>query len=172
MALCVRKVDRKHNWHDPRWDEPWLGINDLRADALRDLQTEENKLSIWEMNDDIPLSRVLAAVAASREFVAKLDFIVFEFGILDELKMERERVSGNTHDVGVNDRHIDLIHLSARKLSEFGARIRAAGKADRYYPKSVAPLIQDSVDRGFIDWNALEPRVAEKIQAQRPAGGR
>jgi hypothetical protein len=168
MALCLRKLDRKLPWGDPLGDEPWLAANDLRADALRDLETEENKLSIWELSEEIPQSRILAALAAMREHAAKVDFIVFDFAILDELKIARERAGGNTLDAGVNDRHLDLIQLTARKLSDFGARIRAARRAERYYPKQVVPLIQNSVDRGFIDWRLLKPGVAKEIRAPRP----
>lgn len=164
MALCLRKLDRKAKWADPQSDEPWLGANDLRADALRDLETEENKLSIWEVNEEIPLPRILAALAALRDYVGKLEFIVFDSAVLDELGIVREHANGNTHDGGVNSRHIDLIQLTARKLSDFGARIRAAQKVERYLPKQVVPLIQDSVDRGYIQWNLLKPDVAEKIR--------
>jgi hypothetical protein len=167
MSLCLRKLDRKSKWDDPHGSEPWLGAKDLRADALSDLQTEENKLSVWQLNEEIPLPRILAALAALRDQAVKLDFIVFDSAILDELDIARDHANGNTHDAGVNGRHIDLVQLNARKLSDFGARIRSARKVERYFPKQVVPLIQESVDRGFIDWGLLKPGIAEKIRARR-----
>jgi hypothetical protein len=164
MALCVRKLDRKREWDDPRKDEPWLGANDLRADALRDLTTEGNKLSIWKITEELPLPRILAALAAKRENLVKLEFILFDFAVLGELGIAHEQVNGDTHDSVVNGCHIDLIQLTARKVSEFGARIRAARKPERYLDQKVAPLIQASVDSGFIEWNLLKPNVAAKIK--------
>jgi hypothetical protein len=165
MALCVRKLDRKQKWDDPQKSEPWLGAYDLRADALRDLETERNRLSVYEVSEEISLPRILAALAAKRHHASILDFIVFDSAILDELAIAHERVKGDTHDAGVNACHIDLIQLTAKKLSDFGGRIRAARKAERHLDKKVVLLIQDSVDRGFIDCNQLKPGLAAKIRA-------
>lgn len=165
MALCLRKLDRKIEWDDPREDELWLGVNDLRADALGDLTTENNSLSIWEVSEEIPAERILAALAAKRDNVAKLDFIRFDSAILDELGIVRERANGNTHDARVNSCHLNLIQLTASKLSTFGARMRASRKAERYQDKKVVGLIQDSVDKGFIDRNQLKPNLAARIRA-------
>lgn len=165
MALCVRKLDRKVTWDDPRKDEPWLGPNDLRADALSDLLTDANKLSVWVERDEVSLRRILAAVAAKRDLLVKLDFIVFDFAILGQIGIEHEQVAGDTQDSVVNACHVDLVQLTAEKLSNFGSRIRAARKAERYQHKTVAQLIQDSLDRGFIDRNLLKPAVAAKMRA-------
>lgn len=105
MVLCVRKLDGKRDWEDPRKDEPWLGKNDLRADALRDLTTEGNKLSIYEVSEGVPIPRILAALAARRDNAVKLDFIVFALAVLDEIGIAYQRVSGDTHDDAVNTCH-------------------------------------------------------------------
>ena len=78
MAIFLRKIDARSLWQNPLPGEGWLGDRDLRADALRDLRTDENKLSIFEVNeeDGIPVKRIVAAIAAKRDFLAKVDFIL------------------------------------------------------------------------------------------------
>lgn len=165
MARFVRKLDYRRLWENPRQEEAWLDIQDLRADALRDLATEDNKLSIYEVDEaeEVSLPRILAALAAKRDNVAKLDFVHFDFAIVGELGMAHERVPGDTFDAAVNARHLDLVQLTAKRLADFGARIRAAGKVERYQDKTVERLIRDSIDRGFLDPTRFKPGVARRI---------
>lgn len=165
MTFCVRRIDSRRLWDDPLPDEGWLGDRELRADALRDLTTEENKLSIWEVDDEsgTSLSRILAAIAAGRQHLAKLDFVLFEFTVVSELEIACERAEGDTFDAGVNARHLHLMQLTAGNLAEFGARIRADGQIKRYPDKKVAQLIRESISRRFIDPARLNPSLARRV---------
>jgi hypothetical protein len=165
MAWCVRKLDYRRLLEDPREEEAWLTNGDLRADALRDLTTDDNKLSIYEVDDagGVSLDRILAALAARRDNIAKLDFVLFDFTILGDVELAYERVPGDTFDSAVNDRHIDLVQLTARKLAEFGSRIRVQGFLERYQDKAVLGLIRGSVDQGFLEATSLKPGVAKRL---------
>ena len=165
MGLCVRKIDYKRLWDAPEKDETWLTVSDLRADALRDLPTENNRLSIYEIDgqNGVPLPRVLAALAARRQYLAKLDFIVFDSKVLDELKIDMDKAAGITYDAAVNGCHFDLIKLTAQKLAQFGARIRETGNIDRYSDKKVKGLINDAVRQQFMDAKQFSPELAKKL---------
>jgi hypothetical protein len=166
MPWCVRKLGSKTLWDDPTPEEAdWLSPNDLRADALRDLETEQNTLSIFEVDEGsgISASRILAAMAARCSNLAKADFVVFDSAIFGELGIALERVEGETFDAGVNARHMNLVQLTAGKLADFGSRIRSGGDKKRYTKKDVRELIRDSVARGFIDASQLTPDVRKHI---------
>lgn len=164
MATCLRKIERKREWEDPRNEEPWLKMDDLRADALRDLETDSNSLSVYEISDEVPVQRIIAALAATRDRLVKVDFILFDSTILNDLNIAHEKVPGNTPDAAVNSCHVDLVQLTAHKLSEFGARIRAGGGATRRLPKEVGRLLKESIDQGFIDRISLKPGVADHLR--------
>ena len=165
MAIFLRKIDARSLWQNPLPGEGWLGDRDLRADALRDLRTDENKLSIFEVNeeDGIPVKRIVAAIAAKRDFLAKVDFILFESDLLGNLDISSEKVAGDTLDPAVNASHIDLVCLTAAKLAEFGGRIRVDGKIERRAEKQVIALIKESLAQGFIDPGHLKPDVAKHV---------
>lgn len=165
MTLCVRRIDSRRLWDAPTPEETWLANDALRADALRDLLTEENRLSVWAVDEGsgVPLSRILAAIAAKRENLAKLDFILFESVVLEDLEIASEKIAGDTFDNGVNSCHLDMVHLSAKKLSEFGARIRSAGQVKRYADKAVGKLIRESIEREFISLAQLKPGLAKRV---------
>lgn len=165
MAIFLRKIDARSLWHNPLPGEDWLGERDLRADALRDLRTDENKLSIFEVNEEagISVTRIVAAIAAKRDFLAKLDFILFESDLLQNLDISSKKVDGDTLDPAVNASHIDLVRLTAAKLAKFGARIRVDGKIERRAEKQVVRLIKESLAQGFINPGDLKPGVAKHV---------
>src|SRR5436190_23422883 len=101
MALCLRKLDRKRDWDDPRSDEQWLAVNDLRADALRDLETEGDKLSIYRVSEQVSVQRILAALGANRDYFTKMDYILFDFAVVGDLAIAYEEVRGDTLDTAV-----------------------------------------------------------------------
>lgn len=71
--------------------------------------------------------------------------------------------AGVTHDAGVNAQHLDLIQLTAKKLTELGARIRVVGTIDRRSRKDLASLIGQSVAHGFVNPNQLAPDIRKHV---------
>lgn len=75
MAFILRKLDRKASFYLP----DWLDEDDAQADALSSLRTKDNRLSVWRIDDDRGnLRRVVAALAAGRDFLDKLDYAVID----------------------------------------------------------------------------------------------
>jgi hypothetical protein len=72
-----------------RWDVPedaeWLSEDDIPADPLGDFaNTTCNSLSVWLVNEDkANFTRVVTAMAASRERIDKLDYVLFREELLD-----------------------------------------------------------------------------------------
>jgi hypothetical protein len=75
MPLILRKI-RKARWYQyDRSDFPWLLEEDIPADPLGDLATNDNELSVWQINDDKSnLPRVAAALAANCDDISNLDY--------------------------------------------------------------------------------------------------
>jgi hypothetical protein len=60
-----------------------MGAGDAPADALSDLRTENNALSVWIIESDhASLNMALAALASNREKFDKLDYTLIDEGIL------------------------------------------------------------------------------------------
>lgn len=170
MANAFRKIDYKAFWNKTPVDDEqgWFGDGQLRADALVDLRTTTNRLSIYFLDQDPPVSldRIIGAVAANRggSFISKIDYVLFDTGILADLAIEIDAQPGTTLDNAVNACHCDLVHLTAGKLSALGARMQWTGRIVRIQDRQVGRLINQSLDVGFIDKAKLAPELVTKLK--------
>lgn len=164
--VVIRKVD-----HRPLWDrsappvEPWLRPEDLAADALQELRTTKNRLSVYIITsaEAAHLDRLLAAMAASRNVLDKLDYAAFDANLLNDLQIKVEPTLGETPDEEVNKWHSDLVELTACKLANLGLAIRRHATVGRKYPKDILGLIRQGVRLSQIDHARLNHNLASKI---------
>lgn len=97
MGFLLREIKR------PRWlkreELPWLAEGELQADVLADLKTNDNRLSVWSIDDQkLNLDRVIAAVAVTRDHIEKLDYALFQDDTLSALSIQIEPTKGTTPD--------------------------------------------------------------------------
>src|SRR6266540_1470677 len=155
MATVLRKIDHKHLWNKkPEGDfASWLQEGELPADALQDIQTDSNRLSVFLLEDGAPatLERVVGALAAKRHFLAKFDYVLFNPALLAELGIEWEATLGDTLDGEVNACHRDLVKMTATKLSAFGTTLIRKGNVERKSIQQAGKCISDSIQAKFID---------------------
>lgn len=90
----------------------------MQADALNDLRTSSNELSVWYIEDDESnLEHVITALAASGDTVANLDYALFDLQLITNSDIKIHQSPGITPDERVNALwHRDLIELSASKI--------------------------------------------------------
>src|SRR5215813_14154600 len=79
MPLLI-KLDNKRMWDRPEW----LPVGEVPAEAVQDFRVDGNELSLWYVEPDgSNLDRVLAAIAANRQHVDKIDYAVFEDAVVE-----------------------------------------------------------------------------------------
>ena len=167
MLLIIRKVDKR-----PFWDrnappvESWLKPEDLAADALQEIRTTENRLSVYLIDslESPGLNRLLAALAACRDFIANLVYAALDAHLLNDLQIRLEETPGETPDEEVNKWHRDLIELTASKLSDFGLAIRKHAKISRKHPKDIKELIKQGIRSNQIEQARLKQNLANEIK--------
>ena len=150
MPLYLRKIDSKRVWDN---DEPlpWLAEDDIQADPVTDLKTSNNILSVFYVTDKTTgLDRIVAALAATRNSINHLDYILFDERLLLELGIKIARKTGETPDEQVNDWHRDLIELSGFKLVKLVKLIFTKGTIGRIQERRVKQLIKNSTDSGWL----------------------
>lgn len=155
MPFVLRKLDRKAAFYGI----PTIPDGDVQADALSDLRTKENALSVWLIDDDrVNLNRILAALAATRDALVKLDYALISQHDLGSLRIEIVSNKGVSCDAEANARwHRDVRGLSGRKLVEFAATVRANAELVRVQKGDVGAHIANSINNGFIDRVRLKP---------------
>ena len=152
MTLLFRKLDNRRHWDR----QNWLKASAAPADALNDLRTKQNLLSVFTIkNKEEGLTRVIGACALTRDHVAHFDFAIVSHRILKRLTIDVSDSSGATPDPEVNEWHLDLVNLSGPKLASLAGKISREGQIIRYTKEEVKKSIKKSLDSGHINSSKL-----------------
>ncbi|MEG9198755.1 hypothetical protein [Lactococcus lactis] len=144
-------------------------IDEVCADAVSDLRTNSNDLSVWEIptdSDNDIEEAVLALVTSSKQSsFDKIDFVIFS----DEALKEQGLVlSDEVGDTAVNDlknHHKNIANLtygSLRSVLELITNRTISGEQIRKTRTEIEEIIKKNLDR--IDQNVFRnERMKEKI---------
>lgn len=100
MAYLLRIVSGPH-WEQSRDSLAQAQVVSDRV--LRDLSPTNDRISVWEIDDDRSnLPRVIAALAANREELKRLDYVLADAASLPALGFDVEPSHGDTADDEVN----------------------------------------------------------------------
>lgn len=163
VALLLRKVrDRRGSSAEGL---AWLDAGEIPADPLADLTTQENALSLWQVEDDRGnLHRVIAAMAATCDDISHFDYALFDKAIPAEIGIDLEAAPGETPDAEANAAwHYNLVHLSGSKIVELARLILRDGERDRINQKQVKSLLAQAVAAGNLEIASLKPKIRAKI---------
>src|SRR5712691_6024847 len=99
MPLFLRTV-RQNRWLK---DEaaPFLAADDVPADPLGDLRTQENLLSVWVVAEDRSnIERIVRAVALGASEIASMGYVLFDSTLLPAAGIETIESNGKSPDEG------------------------------------------------------------------------
>lgn len=167
MPLVLRKTRDNLIWDDSTDECPWLDENDIASDPVTDLATKNNSLSIYIIQDNrSELSRCLSALAAQRMCLQKLDYILFDTTVIDQLQLRTDDQQGDLKDKEVNRLHKNIIELSASKLIQLTKAIMSNCHKDRLLDEEVAKIIHESVKNNWIKKTSLGNELIEDIESK------
>ena len=161
MPYLLRKLDRKAAFYP----QESFRQGDVQADALYDLRTSGNRLSIWHIQSDRDnLNRIIAGMAAKRDSLDKFDYALIDQRQLGRLSIEIVPSQGGSFDNYANKLwHHDLLDLSGLKLVELANTIQEFAFLERATKSHVRQLINDSIDSGFINQNRIANRLKRRL---------
>ena len=150
-----------------RWlkypDLEWMSQHDIQSDALNDLQTKDNTLSVYRVVSGEDTERVVVALAANRRNLANMDYAVFEDVALASIPVNITQQMGETPDEKVNRLHYDITDLTVESIAQL-AKVVSSGRHDRIPKKKIETELRRSIRAGILDRDKLEPQLLEKIQ--------
>src|SRR5687768_8214903 len=104
------RVVRRNRWY-PEGLQAWLRKGEPPADSLLDLQTEDNQLSVWLIDDGrSDVERIAVAIAATRQSLSPFDYRLVRLHAVTRLRLRLAQTPGNSADQEAN-------HLWHRDLS-------------------------------------------------------
>ncbi|MEK6322902.1 MAG: hypothetical protein AABN33_14595 [Acidobacteriota bacterium] len=163
MPFLLRKI-RKARWY--KHDRvPWLIEGDLQADALDDLRTTGNKLSIYLIDDDdTTLERVASAlVTANTEYISDFEYALIGYEVFQELDIKSEDSEGETPDGLVNSWHRDLLELTAVKIVALANAIQTRAERKVFLKRRVTRMVLDALATQQLDRARMKPALLEKL---------
>lgn len=168
MPLLLRKI-RRAKWYKNA-EVPWLPQGELQADALSDLSTKDNELSVWLIHDNkLNLNQVLAALAANLDTVSNFDYALVDEQRVAGIGIKIAESKGNLLDPDVNALHRNLSELTAAKLMELASALQSHADILRLLPYQVGALIREAVQQGRIELGKLKPAIQSGLGSGSPS---
>ena len=147
--VFLRKI-RKAKWYRNQ-NVPWLGSDDLQADTLGDLETKDNKLSVYQIsNSNENLEQVVVAIALTCDHITNVDYALINEEDLDSLKLKCVRTNGDTPDENVNLLHYDLVEITANKILDLAYVIKRS-EINRLTEKRVKQIAANALNQNSFD---------------------
>ena len=165
MSLLVRKIARG------KWpDECICPLEQLRADAISDLRTSGDTLSVWKIDnvDDMDTA-VLALSASSKTEEIENISVVW----MDEEDLKNKGINlddsqkGDTIVIDLRDRHVNLVKLNYSFLGSIALLIMQKLKQDNFkrFPKTyVRNLLVQAYLAQRISEEACTEKLKQKLQ--------
>ena len=167
MVVAIRKINKKVLWDPTPAPNEKLPDGELRADALAELKTTENKLSVFIVDGIAPERLLTALGCAGRDNVGAVDYIEFDYDVINALGLQILDAPGETPDTAVNLCHRDLAQLTASKLAEFANRLFRDGVKKRLVDKEVGKLVNIGIKNGNIDSAQIKETFLKDLQRER-----
>lgn len=148
MPLLLRTVR-----HD-RWLKeeaaPFLAVDDVPADPVCDLQTKQNLLSVFEVEQDRSnIERIVRAVAIGKQVIADTGYVVLDSDLLPAAGIEVRDSAGGTLDKEANAWHRDLV-VSGNKLVALTKAILRNGESGIVLKVRLRELVEEGKRNGQI----------------------
>jgi hypothetical protein len=162
VPLLLRKI-RKSKWYKND-SVPWLEEGEIQADALGDLVTSGNTLSIWLVEDDKSnLEQVIVALVSSCDNISNFDYALINVDLLLSVGIKIDTKEGLTPYLRANQWHRDLVELTTNKLFKLAEVMAIHSTRERVSEKTVLNLIRAAVQNEKIDKTKLKEGVIKRL---------
>ena len=160
MSCLLRKLDQK-TWLDPEISEELGGLS---ADSLKNFKTSQNCLSVFVVDGEESIKRIITAIACRKQTLSQMDYAIFDYNIIEELKIKVLECPGKTADDEVNELHLDLNIITADNLIKLVEYISKTAKLKRMLKKRVIKEIVSRVIEGDYKLSDLHEGIRPKVQ--------
>ena len=160
MPNYLRSI-RQSRWNTPDWLAP--SPNQIQADALKDLNTKSNLLSVYLAESPQDIDHITIALAATRENVQNLEYALFNDATFQDIGIAISQSPGRTPDWTVNQLHYDLGKLTATQILAVATTV-AKGEIRRKQSKDIGRGLRTAIKNGALDTGTINQTLLAKIQ--------
>ena len=141
-------------WPKPPAKLPPVNIHELRADAIADIRTFNDELSIWSIpsksDEDIDEAILALATSIKQNNIDKIDVVVFSDGDISAKGLQLKDADGETAVsdlVGTHQNIVGLTYDSLTKVMELISDITISECHVRRNQRYVEKLIKNNLKR-------------------------
>ena len=160
MAKFLRVV-RKRRWYRPS-NLAWLRPGEIQGDALIDLKTSDNCLSVYRVENEDDVSQVTTALAANRENLCHLDYVIFNDDGLRSTGIRIAQSNGTTPNPEVNHLHYHLCELTIRRIFNLAYTV-SNGVLDRIPEGTVKARLRRGIQDQILDEDKMCSSLVAKV---------
>ena len=148
-----------------RWSRPtWQGTtqNDWQGDALGDLSTSRNVLSVYLVYTAEMMEQVVVGLAAQRDDLAHFDYAIISAETLAHLTAGTIRENGKTPNGYANTLHYNIVNLTGHDLFVLMQSI-APEDVRRIHWRDVGTLLRRAFVAGSIDEDSISAKIVARL---------
>ncbi len=158
MPYYVRAINRE-NWPEP---EDSATVQDLDADALNDVKTCENSLSVWYADSDKDITDAAIAYLGSMDKWIRddeVEFVAIDTSFIEEATIDVFETPNETYVSTYETKHRDLCGLNYRDIEAIaGIIIKAICQRKDFILTSpqIRDLFKDVVSKGLLKSESID----------------
>lgn len=138
----------------------WLPIGHIQGNALNDLRTVSNALSVFEFDgSEIALRRIAAAMTCREGHIRNFGYTLLEPDEVSRLGAVPKKRSAETADRFVNELHINLEEVSAQRVLAI-AELVLRSKRTELIKSDVKNCVRESRQHRYL----LEADIPADVQ--------
>lgn len=158
MPYYVRAINRE-NWPEP---EDGATVHDLDADALNDVKTSENALSVWYADSDSEINDAAIAYLGSMDKWVRdeeVDFVAIDTSFIEEATINVFENPNETYVSTYETKHRDLCGLKYGDIEAIaGIVIKAISERKDFIltATEIRALFKDVVSKGLLKSDSID----------------
>ncbi len=166
MSFLVRKLNKRDCLDALLKND---NIEETLADVpTSEFRTKEGALSTWIINSIDELDNAVLAMAVSSTKITKMDFIIIDTKLLDEMELEYKQTHAGMEIPidDLQDTHYDIIGISLKKLVECAKVYRTIlsnedSEEEKYIVRVTEAEIKEKLKKAILD-NRVDKSKANK----------
>lgn len=144
--MYLRKIDKYATWVGAQDDEAWAKPDDCPATIVRDFCPKGGGVSVYQVqNPDSEIAPIVAALAARKERIEPLAYVLLDEAGLKSLGLELKKSVGETDDAGVNAVHWDIVVHRAKDVVALAKLARQNDSLGQLMDKEVREALAESL---------------------------
>ena len=163
MTMLARKISRG------KWaTKEYLPKNSVRADAVTDLKTTNDALSMWRCENDQDVDEVFLALATGTQNkgLDTMDVVVIPQKELEKAGLVSDARDGDTAVSDLKPRHVDLVRLDLEQLGQIAHMLADRVNRDEVCRRTegqIKRLVRDAVSAGRLRLDDLSKELRDQL---------